>query len=59
MTTDELGEHGMVQIDEEAIRGFLSSQSEFRVARRSSPPNIEPRRGRCDYCALSPIKHLV
>ena len=27
MTTDELSEHGMVQMDEESIRGFLSSQS--------------------------------
>ena len=27
MTTDELSEHGMVRMDDEAIRGFLSSQS--------------------------------
>ena len=27
MTTDELSTHGMVRMDEEAIRGFLSSQS--------------------------------
>ena len=27
MTTDELSEHGMVQMDDEAIRGFLSSQN--------------------------------
>ena len=27
MTTDELSDHGMVRMDEESIRGFLSSQS--------------------------------
>lgn len=42
MTADELGKHGMVRMDEEAIHGFLSSQS---VGMWDSRSRVPPR---CD-----------